>query len=213
MDCPEPLDRLLSRMSAWIKFKELSLDGDHITHGAISHLVSTVKHLSFERVHTTHRRNFVTAGKTFRSTLNIEFDDGERISSEVDDTGIFLSWNKDQGDGFSKIREYFGQLSTATFQKRISPYLASLREKGQFEFGGCRFIPPDKVVYKDQTFVKNETAFLRHHSHIELRKKTPSVRERIMRHMPVGDYPNFKTQWDSDVIFTLLNHCFNLKWE
>lgn len=146
--------------------------------------------------------------------LKIILDDDETLHLEVYDTsGIVPAFNRDRTADLLKIADFYKQLSVATFQKRISPLLASIKEKGEFSFGGCRFVPPDGIIYKDQTFARNQTNFLRHYTFIEVQKKDANFREKVMRHVPFTNSARFATDWDSDVIFALLDRFFGLRWK
>ena len=195
------------------QYKKFMLEGDVLHWKERTFPITAIKHLFFRRVLTTQRMNFVKVGEAHSSYLTITMDDGEKISLSFDESTIFLGWNRDKTQDLKNLEDLYIYLARTSFQKRIAPYVRQVEERGYFEYGGCRFIPRDKkIIFRDKEFPVAHSSFLRGAGYVEMRKKDFGLLDKVKREISLTKIPQFNTQTDTDVIFSLLDHYFGLRW-
>ena len=201
-----------SSQPANFTFKKFRLEGDVIYWKEKSFPVSAIKHLFFKRVLTKQRVNLVKVGEAHSAHLTITMDGAEKINVSIDEATILMGWNRDKSHELKSIADIYLYLAKVTFEKRISLYVKQVADQGYFEYGGCRFYPKKKIVFRDKEFSLKDSSFLRSPGYVELRKKDFGLMDKVKREVSFTKIPQFNTQTDSDVIFTLLDYYFGLRW-
>lgn len=183
-----------------------------------SYCDSQIRHIFVGRKNTVTKVNFAYMGEvhaikvvitliTNQALVLQETEGGGLISAVISD---FLGQNQSKVVGLAEAVEV---LMKRTFEHRLSIYLKELETHGYFTRDECRFYPRDKIVFRDKVFALQNTTFLKGPGHIELRAANFSIFHKIKRELTLTKIPQFNTQTDGDVIFTLLDRFFGLRWE
>ena len=195
------------------ELKKFRIDCEVLHWKQRTYLISDIAHIFYSRLNIQKRTNFVKTGSATKVWLDISLDNGEKIELAITDNPIFLGLIGDHFDEVMKLNEIYAYLAKATFKKRSSNYHLQIQKKGCFDYGGCVFYPPDKIVCGDKEFKLAETDLLRGAGYVELRKKEYGLLDKMKREIPFIKIPRFDTQTDHDVIFALLHVHFGLHWE
>jgi hypothetical protein len=171
------------------------------------HPFSMITHLFYSAVgvHVNFAKNPSYHGATLRIYLN----NGHSITLHFHDE---VTWYRNRATDLSNLWEAYLYLSQETFSQRMNSYLTQLSTKGYFEYDECRFYPPDKVVFRGQTFMKEDCQFLKSANWVELMPKNCNFWGKAQRFFS-SKTPQFNTQTDRDVIFAILDERFGLRWK
>ena len=181
------------------------------------HTFDEIEHIFLDRVIMTQWTNLVKGGEPEFARVILTLDTGEKIKLSFDEgtivKGFYLNRKKEIGD----LLDLYLLLSQKTFEKRISPYISQVEQKGYFVYDGCCFYPRDKVVFRNREFYVSSCRFLKGPGYVEVRKKdfgfADKVKRRVFREVAPSRIPRFDIQTDTDVILALLDCYFGVTWK
>lgn len=207
----EVADRCRDEPVFCAQFKKFRIQGETLTWKGREFGLNEIVSIYFHRAVTTQKMNFVEVGKAHSAELVIKMADGAKIPLEVDESTIIMGWNRDKSTDLQLLNELYVYLCKTTFHRRISQYLEQIKEKGFFRYGECLFYPPDKIVWRDQVFMRSECHFMKSYGFISIQRINSSLLDRLKRQVVRG--PGIETLHDADVVFALLGHFFRIEWE
>lgn len=195
-------------------YQQFSLSQDGFTHKGVRYFFTDVAHVFFARIHTTQRLNFVKVGEADSSYLTLILFDGKKLKITVNEAGFFFGWNKNKSNELDYLLKIYSIITENTFEQRLQEYLTQLDQLGYFIYDECLFNPNKKTItFKNKEFPLSSSQFLKGAGYIELRPREYGIANKIARELTLFKIPQFSTQTDTDVIFTLLKHYFNLTWK
>jgi hypothetical protein len=196
------------------QYKKFSVEENGFNFKGEFHDFNNIAHIFFTRIHTTQSMNFVKVGEADSSYLHITLDSGKKIKLSFDEAGIFLGFNSNKQTDLKNLTDLYIFLSEKSFQKRISKHIKDIKDKGYFIYDECYFYPAQKkIVFRNKEFPVETSSFLKGYGYIELRKKDFGFLDKVKREVSLTKTPQFNTQTDTDVIFTLLDQYFGLRWK
>ena len=194
-------------------YAEFSLDEEGFTHRGKQYSFDDIAHIFFSRTTTTQRLNFVKVGVVDSSILKVFLKSGKKLNITVDEAGLFYWSNKDKTHELDYILKIYQLLCERTFKSRIAKYLSQLESLGYFVYDECAFNPSEQTItFRNKQFPISSTDLLRGAGYISLQRKNAGLADKIIREMVLTKSPQFNTQTDTDVIFSLLKHFFNVAW-
>ena len=195
------------------KDKQVVIADDGFTYRKNRYAFGDVRHLSFVRVMTAQRLNLVKIGEADSAELLLTMADGKELEISVDESTIFMGWNRDKQQEIQGLIGFYAYVSQCTFERRLAYYEGQIGCQRCFEYDGCRFYPGEKIVCRRQEFPIGDSRFLKRYGVIEMRKKDYGFWDKVKPQLPFNKLPCFVTLTDTDVIFYLLEKHFGLTWD
>ncbi len=196
------------------QYKKFQVEENGFSYKGEFHEFNDISHIFFTRIHTTQRLNFMEVGEADSSYLYLTLDSGKKIKLSFDEAGIFIGFNSDKKTHLKNLTDIYVFLSKKSFQKRIGEYIKEIEKREYFVYDKCKFYPSKrKIVYRSKEFSIDSSSFLKGYGYIELRKKNFGFLDKIKREISLAKTPQFNTQTDTDVIFSLLDQYFKLRWK
>jgi hypothetical protein len=189
---------------------DLRLDADGFNFRGDHYLFSDIAHIRFARMNVTTYMVPVKLGTEGSACLLLELRSGEQIKL-VEKPGWFLTSNQTRLNG---IVDLFSYLAQATFKSRLADYLSAAEQRGYFVYSGYKFYPTRKVIASEgREFTSENTDFMQAYNYIELRPKNYGVLHRLKRELSWSSkITAVDTLTDTDVIFAILDHFYDLRW-
>lgn len=197
------------------QYNAFSLDPDlgTFSYQGLTYRFEEVAHLLLYRVQTTQRVNLVKVGTPEKATLILTLANGKEIGLKFDESTFFMGINRNKKDDIKNLFDTYVFLSKMTFEARLQPYLNQIRDKGYFVYENCRFVPGEKIVFRDKEYPIKGTTFLQRYGVIEMRAPTYGLMDRLVRVGSTKNVPQFTTLQDQDVLFYLLEKYFSsVRW-
>ena len=95
----------------------------------------------------------------------------------------------------------------------MAKYLSAADQRGYFVYSGYKFFPSRKVIaLEEQEFTSENTNFMRAYNYIELRSKKFGLLQKLKRELWSSKFNAIDTLTDTDVIFSILDHFYGLRW-
>lgn len=196
------------------QYKKFSVEENGFSFKGDFHEFKHIAHIFFTRIHTTQRMNFVKVGEVDSAYLHLTLISGKIIKLSFDEAGIFIGFNSNKQTDLKNLTDLYIFLSEKSFQTRILKYIKNINYKGYFIYDNCYFYPSQKkIVFKNKEFPIESSTFHKYYSCVEMRKKDFGFIDKVKREVSLMKPPQFNTQTDSDVIFTLLDQYFGLRWK
>jgi hypothetical protein len=201
----------VNRNKLFSQFSEFNLNSDTFSYKGKTHKTNDILHIGFYRAVTTHKTNFVEKGKTEEVNIYLTMTGGKKVSISIDEDGFL--YNSDKSVQIKRIVEFYSYLSQVTLDRRVTFYESQIKRNGYFEYDKCHFYPHNKIVFRGRDFNLSSTSFLREYGLVEMRKKDFGFLDKIKREVSLTKIPQFSTITDTDVIFSLLDKHFSLRWK
>ena len=103
-------------------------------------------------------------------------------------------------------------LAQRTLEQRLKFYIDQIKTRGYFVYDECRFYPGKKIGFRNKDFHLGDSIFKLGAGYVLLERKDAGVGAKIIGALTLTKIPQFSTQWDTDVIFHLLDKMFGLRW-
>ena len=188
---------------------DLMLEADSFRYKGATYPLSEIAHLRFARMNLTTYMVPVKLGTEGSAALIIELMSGEQLKF-VEKPGWFLTSAQQKIDG---IVDLYVHLSQATFQARLAKYLSAADQRGYFVYSGYKFFPTRRVIaLEEREFTSENTNFMRAYNYIELRSKNFGLLHKLKRELWSSKFNAVDTLTDTDVIFSILDHFYGLRW-
>ncbi len=196
------------------QYKKFQVEANGFRYKGEFYKFDDIANIFFTRIHTTQRMNFMKVGEADSSYLYLTLDSGKKIKLSFDEAGIFLGFNSNKQTDLKNLTDLYIFLCEKTFQKRIAKYIKEVENQGFFVYDECKFYPSKrKIVFRNKEFPVDSSSFLKGYGYIELRKKEFGFLDKVKYKVSLTKTPQFNTQTDTDAIFSLLDHYFNLRWK
>lgn len=191
----------------------IRLDDDGFWKEGLFFRYEEIQHIFFARIHEKQSINFIPVGEADRAHLVLTLRDGQKIGSQIDETGFIIGLNKNKQDEIATITDAYYFLSRRTFSSRLDDYIEQINTKGYFEYDDCKFYPAERrIVFQSRSFPVADTRFLRGPTYVLMERKGNAFLERMKRELSITKSPQFVTAMDRDVLFFLLDQYFELRW-
>ena len=146
---------------------------------------------------------------SYGAMMTIDMDDGEVVTIREKTTS-------GRKEIVEKIRNFYFEISELTHTQRSKQYHDQVKKKGYFLYCNYKFFPEENYI---QSLHKNRKIFeIKKYNFVKyrdggiyIRVKNPSIMDTIKRKL-TWKHEGFNTVRDTDVIYTLLKHYFNLSW-
>jgi hypothetical protein len=196
------------------QYKKFRIENDGLFWENKFYTFLEIKHIFLSRVSTTQKVNFMTVGTAESIAIRLTLSNNKKIVLSFDESGLFIGFNADKKEDIKNTLELYEFIAKKTFTQRLSQYTIQIEKKGYFEYDECRFYPAEaKIIFREQVFPIETSDFLKQYGYIVLTKKNLGIFDKIKLEMTLfTKIPQFNTQTDTDVIFTLLQHYFGLTW-
>jgi hypothetical protein len=196
---------------------KFSLEADVFSYGTHQYSFDDIEHILFYRQVIDKSINAIPFRTTDTTYLQLYLGSKGALPIAVTIHRPFvmnLLVNKKKE--LDKLFEIYSFLSEKTFNRRLSIYGQQIEEKGCFEYDDCFFyIKEGKVVVKNVEFPVESTSFTKTPFYISLKNKNEKkgLMDRLKNRYTIANDFGFHTSTDTDVIFTLLDHYFGLRWK
>ncbi len=197
-------------MTTFVKtpYRGILVRDDSFSYRSVVYRLGDVSHLYLRSVRSSVTLYFLPIEVAERTKLRISFADGRIIRLRKSR----LAKRRPGPEG--NLVDLYAFLASRTFSQRIAPFDRQLAERGFFEYDNCRFYPRSRIVIRGREFPIEDSHFLKSYGFIEARLQRPYFHDKV-RHFLDGVVPQlgFRTLWDTDVIFSLLERDFGLTWD
>jgi hypothetical protein len=199
------------------QFESFAIGDSGIAHGDNLYDFSEIKSIQFRRIHTTQYVYWSKAGECEMVQLKIFLLNGSSINLSFNESYFFLGLNSNKKTWIERLIKTYGDLSSKTFQLRLTKFENQLDKFGFFIYDGARFVPSESlIVCKGKRFLVQEDRCLKSYGEIEFIKNENNFMNRFKRKLIEETVPSFlpkiSTLDDTDVLFHLLDKHFGMKW-
>ncbi len=196
------------------QYEKLQVEENGFSYEGEFHEFNDIAHIFFTRINTSQRLNFMKVGDVDSSYLYLTLVSGKKIKLSFDEAGIFIGFNSDKKTDLKNLTDIYLFLSEKSFKERMDRYIKEIETEGYFLYDKCRFYPSErKIIFRSKEYPIDSSSLLKGAGYIELRKKEFGFLDKLKREVSLTKTPQFNTQTDSDVIFSLLDHYFKLRWK
>jgi len=189
---------------------EFLLTADGFEYKGAQHAYDEIAEIFFQRVKTSQQLNFKEIGVADSAYLKLALKNHKEIELSVDESGLFMGFNKNKYAELGYLAGVYQRLSKLSFQSRVEQYVSQLESTGHFTYSKCLFNPQrQSITTKGTEYSVAACRLLKHNGYIVIERSNPSAMDKLKA---IWEPPQFNTQTNTDVIFALLKHYFNLSW-
>jgi hypothetical protein len=196
-----------------IKAGDLEVSDNKIKWKFSDYKIDDIKHIYFYQTLFQHRLNgMLPAGESSRAELRIEMDSGAKIKVEFDERTFIKFYFTNKQEAIEALNNIYSHISAKTFVKRATPIATEYDKYGYFKYDNCKFIPEGRIVVrKGIEYRYDEYKWDRYYRHIYFTKRNIGLLGKLANEFK-WDSPGFDIGTDYDVIMTIIDKTFGIKW-